>query len=88
MNENKNKCTILGFKPYNDKETGAEMLRIIICVDGNDGYEGKVPVAVFLESDPILLNNLRSALNNKSEVSYITNENIATGKTKVVKLEF
>ena len=68
MNENKNKCTILGFKTYYEKdkqtgrETDKEMLRIIICVDGKDDYTGKVPVPVYLESNPMLINDLKMAI--------------------------
>lgn len=89
MNENKNKCNILGFKKYQDKNSLVEMVRIIITVENDDDeYTGLVPVQVYLKNENNILFNLKNAYDNKSNVYYITRENIATGKTKVVALEF
>ena len=89
MNENKNKCNILGFKKYQDKNSGEEMVRIIITVENDDDeYTGLVPVCVFLKQENNILYNLKNAYNEKKDVYYKTRENIATGKTKVVSMEF
>lgn len=89
MNENKNKCKVLGFKQYTDKNSGEEMVRIIITVENDDEeYTGLVPVCVFLKQENNILYNLKNAYNEKKDVYYKTRENIATGKTKVVSMEF
>lgn len=89
MNENRKKCNVLGFKPYIDKNTQEEMVRIIITVVNDDEeYTGLVPVCVFLKQENNILYNLKTAYFEKKECYYITKENIATGKTKVISMEF
>lgn len=85
-------CKILGFKAYDEKDeskklTGNKMIRIIIAVKPIDNsYYGIIPVPVYLKFSEELERNLMDAIDNDLDVSYETEENILTGKTRVSNL--
>ncbi len=92
--EEKN-CKVLGYKAYDEKDnekklTGKKMLRVIITIESNEenGYIGRIPVAVYFEYDQNLCIQLSKVINSEETIKYETSENILTGKTKVSKLIF
>lgn len=84
----KKECKIIGYGGYADKETGELRFRICMCVDGtNEKYNGQVAVFVFLPQTDELESKLKRALSNpNTKHYYTTEENIATGKTKVKEI--
>ena len=88
-------CKIIGFKPYDEKDenkklTGKKMLRIIITIDStnNDDYVGRIPVPVYLEYNENLVYKLSETIKEDKTITYKTEENILTGKTRVSELVF
>ena len=82
-------CTIIGFGKYKNKETHEEMLRIIIGVESiSENYTGTMVVAVHMEYNKKLEEDLKNAIETGEIVEYTTTDNIVSGKTKVNKLIF
>lgn len=84
-----NYCKILGYGSYTDKETGELKLRINISVDSiYDNYYGQLLTTVFLSQDDDLEFSLRSAINQKIDVEYITKINVVTKKVEIIGFKF
>lgn len=74
---------------YTDKNTQEEMYRIVIAYNQNNNkYYGLIPANVFLNKEDVYENNIKNAIDSKKEVEYETEENISTGKTKVIGFNF
>lgn len=84
-----NYCKIIGYGSYTDKETGELKLRINISVDSiYDNYYGQLLTTVFLPQDDELEFNLRSAIDHKIDVEYITKINVVTKKVEIIGFKF
>lgn len=84
-----NYCKIIGYGSYTDKETGELKLRINISVDSiYDNYYGQLLTTVFLPQDDDLEFSLRSAINQKIDVEYITKINVVTKKVEIIGFKF
>ncbi len=82
-------CTIIGYGKYKKKETQEEMLRIIIGVDSiSENYVGTMVVAVHMDYNKDLEEDLKKAIETGEIVEYTTTDNIVSGTTKVNKLIF
>ena len=82
-------CTIIGYGKYKKKETQEEMLRIIIGVDSiSENYVGTMVVAVHMDYNKNLEEDLKKAIETGEIVEYTTTDNIVSGTTKVNKLIF
>ena len=82
-------CTIIGYGKYKKKETQEEMLRIIIGVDSiSENYVGTMVVAVHMDYNKDLEEDLKKAIETGEMVEYTTTDNIVSGTTKVNKLIF
>ena len=82
-------CTIIGYGKYKKKETQEEMLRIIIGVDSiSENYVGIMVVAVHMDYNKDLEEDLNNAIKTGEMVKYTTTDNIVSGTTKVNKFIF
>lgn len=84
----KKECIILGYAPYEEKETLKKMLRILIGTNSDkENYKGiMVAPPVYLDYKEELVNLLNAYLDDESKqvkAYYKTTDNIFTGKTKV-----
>lgn len=83
-------CEIIGFGTYNDKETQEKKIRVILGVDRKrENYWGLTPAVAFLDHTTILENKLieyKQDITKTKKAYYETEEDITTGKTKVVNI--
>ena len=85
---NEKKCKILGYMPWNNKETHEELLRICISIKSDDDrYFGDKATYILLSYNSELENRIKGYINKEyNNAYYKTTDDIISGKTKVTEI--